>query len=53
MYFYSPLEWKKTSYMERIAEIIINIQTNVSKWNNMILEIYEKNNHQISSLYDG
>ena len=53
MYFYSMLKWKKTSYMKKIQEIIIDLQKNAITWKNMILEKFRKKNHQIWSLYEG
>ena len=53
MYFYSMLKWKKTSYMKKIQEILIDLQTNANKWKNMILEKFKKKNHQIWSSYVG
>jgi len=38
MYFYSMLKWKKTSYMKKIQEILIDLQTNAIKQKNMIFE---------------
>jgi len=38
MYFYSMLKWKKTSYMKKIQEIIIDLQKNAITRKNMILE---------------
>ena len=42
MYFYSMLKWKKTSYMKKIQEIIIDLQKNAITRKNMILEKIRK-----------
>jgi len=53
MYFYSMLKWKKTSYMKKIQEILIDLQTNAIKRKNMILEKFKKKNHRIWSSHAG
>ena len=37
-FFLLSFRWKKTSYMKKIQEIEINVQTNVIKWKILILE---------------
>ena len=52
-FFLSSIKLEENMLYGKNQDISINIQTNATKLNIMILEKFEKKNHQIWSYYEG